>query len=399
MTGGQVCPVDLSIRLRRESWKVITAVKGFTTLGKCVGIKRGRKDFAVIYSDRPCSAVAMYTRNKVKGAPLIVNRRHLRDGRAQVIVVNSGVANVATGSQGIRDAITVCELASKEFGVKARDVLVASTGVIGRRLPMKLMRDGISGARSQLSKRGRAAEAIMTTDLVKKEISVKAGFTIGAIAKGSGMIHPNMATMLAFIATDADLGVRDLRSCLKEAVDDSFNMISVDMDTSTSDMVVLMSNRTVKAGRKKFREKLSQVCRALAMMIASDGEGATKLIEVEVRNAGTRRDARGIAKAIVSSNLVKCAMFGNDPNWGRVMSAIGNSGADFRQDRVDISFQGRPIARNGVAVNFDARAVSKSLKSDKVKVVIDLKNGRHRAVAYGCDMSYGYVEINAEYHT
>jgi len=196
-----------------------------------------------------------------------------------VIVINSGIANVATGKRGLEDALTVCRLAAEEFGVKESDVLVASTGVIGKRLPMKLIEKGIRGSKNQLSRRGKAAEAIMTTDTVKKETSVKAGFMIGAIAKGSGMIHPNMATMLAFIVTNADLKASDLKTCLKKAVDESFNMVSVDMDTSTSDMAVLMSNRTVKADKEKFQKKLSAVCTTLARKIAADGEGATKLIE------------------------------------------------------------------------------------------------------------------------
>lgn len=379
----------------------ISAVEGFLGLGKCIGIKKGKKDFAVIFSDKVCSAAAVYTKNNVKGAPVYVNKEHLKTGKAQAIVINSGIANVATGKKGIADAKKTCELAARELGIKPNRVLVASTGIIGKKLPMDLMAKGIKGMKSQLSKLNQAAQAILTTDTVKKEIAVKeGGFTIGAIAKGSGMIHPNMATMLCFITTDADLTPGELHKCLINSVNDSFNMVSVDMDTSTSDMVIVMSNNKKKANVAAFQKALNHVCTEMAKKIATDGEGATKLVEVLVKNAKTKIDARKMAKAVICSNLVKCAMYGNDPNWGRIISAVGNSGGYFVENKIDIYLQGKKIVSGGVEVkSFDAKAISKSLKADEVKVVIDAHLGKENATAYGCDMSYDYVTINADYHT
>jgi len=379
----------------------ITAVDGFTALGKCIGIKKGKKDFAIIYSDKLCSAAAVYTKNKVKGAPLYVNINHLKNGKAQTIIINSGISNVATGKKGIEDAVTTCKLAANELDTNPKDVLVASTGIIGKKLPMNLIKKGIKGSKKKLKKIHNAAEAILTTDTVKKEIAIKFdNFTIGAIAKGSGMIHPNMATMLCFITTDADLSSKELKNCLINSVNESFNMISVDMDTSTSDMVILMSNNTKKVNKQKFQKALTFVCKEITKKIAADGEGATKLIETNVKNAKSKQDAKKIAKSIVGSNLVKCAIFGNDPNWGRILSAIGNSNAYFKENKVDISIQNKLIVKNGIEVkNFDAEKISKLLKSDKVKITVNLNSGKEEATAYGCDMSYDYVQINAEYHT
>ncbi len=379
----------------------ITAVEGFTALGKCIGIKKGKKDFAILYSNKVCNAAAVYTKNKVKGAPLYVNMEHLNNGKAQVIVINSGISNVATGKKGIKDAYTTCKLAAQELGIDPKDVLVASTGIIGKKLPMNLIKKRIKGSKKQLKKVNNAAEAILTTDTIKKEIAVKVdNFTIGAIAKGSGMIHPDMATMLCFITTDADLSSAELKKSLVKAVNESFNMISIDMDTSTSDMVILMSNNTKKVDKEKFQKALIFVCKEMAKKIAADGEGATKLIEVKVKNAKTKKDARKIAKAIVGSNLVKCAIFGNDPNWGRILSAIGNSSAYFVEGKIDILLQGKLIVKNGIEVkNFDAEKISGLLKADKMDITVDLNIGKEEAIAYGCDMSYEYVHINAEYPT
>ena len=379
----------------------ITAVKGFTALGKCIGIKKGKKDFAIIHSKKLCSAAAVYTKNKVKGAPLYVNIDHLKNGKAQAIVINSGNSNVATGKKGIKDAYETCKLAAKELGINKKDVLVASTGIIGKKLPIELIKKGIKGSKKKLKKINNAAEAILTTDTVKKEIAIKTkSFTIGAIAKGSGMIHPNMATMLCFITTDADLSSKELKKCLVNSVNESFNMISVDMDTSTSDMVVLLSNNTKKANKNEFQAALTFVCKEMAKKIAADGEGATKLIEVIVKNSASKQDAKKIAKSIVSSNLLKCAMFGNDPNWGRIMCAIGNSNANFKENKLNISLQNKLIVKNGVEIkNFNEKAISKLLISDTVKITVNLNLGKEKATAYGCDMSYDYVQINAAYHT
>jgi len=379
----------------------ITAVNGFYALGKCIGIKKGKKDFAVIYSNKVCNAAAVYTKNKVKGAPLLVNMEHLKKGKAQAIVINSGNSNVATGKQGIKDAETTCKLAAKELSINKNDVLVASTGIIGKKLPMELIKKGLKGIKKGLKKVNNAAEAILTTDTIKKEIAIKSdGFIIGAIAKGSGMIHPNMATMLCFITTDAKLSSAELKKCLVNSVNESFNMVSVDMDTSTSDMAVIMSSNVKTVNKQKFQQALTYVCTDLAKKIASDGEGATKLLEVTVKNAKTAEDAKKGAKSVVSSNLVKCAMFGNDPNWGRIMCALGNSGANFSEPKTDIEMQGNIIVKNGIEVkSFNAKKISNSLKVDVVKIVVNLNSGNKTATAYGCDMTYDYVEINADYHT
>ena len=379
----------------------ITAVDGFTALGKCIGIKKGKKDFAIIYSNKLCNAAAVYTKNKVKGAPLYVDMEHLKDGKAQTIVINAGIANVATGKKGINDAITTCKLVAKELSINPHNILVASTGIIGKPLPMGIIKKGVKGIKKQLKKVNQAAEAILTTDTMKKEIAIKVdNFIIGAIAKGSGMIHPNMATMLCFITTDADLSSKELKKCLINSVNESFNMVSVDMDTSTSDMVTILSNNTKKVNKNKFQQALTFLCKEMAKKIASDGEGATKLVEVTVKNAKSKQDAIKIAKSIVSSNLVKCALFGNDPNWGRIMCAIGNSNAYFKENKINIIIQNKLIVKNGIEVKtFNKKAISKLLKKDAVNIIVDLHLGKNEATAYGCDMSYGYVEINAEYHT
>lgn len=380
----------------------VAAVEGFSALGKSIGIKKGKKDFAIIYASSPCTAAAVYTNNALKGAPLSVTMEHLKDHRAQAIVINSGVANVATGEEGIKDARMTASLASIELGIEEKDVIVASTGIIGKRLPMEKIRNGIKGCKKELDTVHDAALAILTTDTTLKEMAIEYdGFRIGCIAKGSGMIHPNLATMLCFVTTDADIEANDLQRCLREAANKSFNMISVDMDTSTSDMVVILSTNKKKTTIEKFQSALDFVCTQMAKKIAMDGEGATKLIEVTVQNAATKEDAKKAAKAVICSNLVKCAMYGNDPNWGRIMSAIGNSGAVFTQEKIMMTIQGQSIVERGIeAKTFDESQVSKALKGSKVKVVIDLDEQKgNDATAYGCDMSYGYVEINASYHT
>ena len=376
-------------------------IRGFTTLGRHVGIKAGKLDFAVIFSDSQCSAAAVYTKNRVKGAPLCVTRKHLRDGRAQAIVANSGIANVCTGRRGIRDAELTARLAARELGIKKEDVLVASTGLIGAYLPMGKIRRGIRGMKKGLSKMGRAADAILTTDTVRKEICVREGnFTIAGIAKGSGMVSPNMATMLAFICTDAQIAPGRLSAMLREAVASSFNMTTVDMDTSTSDMCVVLANgRAGKVDGAKFRSALSFVCTQLAKKIAADGEGASKLVEVRVMNAAGLKSARLLAKSIVSSNLVKCAIYGGDPNWGRLLCAMGNSGARFDERKVDVYFGGRRIVRGGVAAKTGAAQARRLMDGKELLVTVDMHAGRAQATAYGCDMTEDYVRINAHYHT
>ncbi len=381
----------------------ICTVKGFRIVGKSAGIKKsGKKDLALIYSEDLCNAAAVYTKNNVKGAPVYVTKDHLKDGKAQAIVINSGISNVCTGKKGIEDAYLVAELAAKELSIKKEDVLVASTGVIGAYLPMDKIKNGIKNIKKELNETSDdAAEAILTTDKAKKQVAVKIGnVTIGAIAKGSGMIHPNMATMLAFIATDAEIGSEKLKEMLSNSVSKSFNMISVDTDTSTSDMVILMANGSAgEVDEKEFQKALDFVCVELAKKIAKDGEGATKLIEVHVKNAKTGDDAKKIAKSIICSNLVKSAIFGNDPNWGRIMCAIGYSGAEIEESKIDISFGDEKIAENGTEKNFDNKKIKGLMSKDELKITINLNNGNHSATAYGCDLTYDYVKINADYHT
>jgi glutamate N-acetyltransferase/amino-acid N-acetyltransferase len=378
----------------------VCAPKGFKAIGKAVGIKKsGKPDFAIIFSKVLADAAAVYTSNRVKGAPLIVTKKHLKDDKAQAIVVNSGVANVCTGKKGIKDAEDTTKLVGKELKINPKNVIIASTGLIGAYLPINKIKKGVKGVKSKLSRSSNAAEAIMTTDTVKKEIAVKVdNFTIGAIAKGSGMIHPNMATMLCFITTDAKIDSKKLNYFLKNSVNKSFNMISVDMDTSTSDMVAIMANGLAgKVNEKKFQDALDFICIELAKKIAKDGEGSTKLIEVEVKNAITKANAEKLAKSVVTSNLVKCAVFGNDPNWGRIMCVIGNSEAKFKENLVDIYFGKELIVKNGVAKKFNLNKVRNIMKKD-FKITIDVKQGKEKAIAYGCDMSYDYIKINAEYH-
>lgn len=381
----------------------VSAPKGFKALGKAVGIKNSNNlDFAVIFSETKAETAAVYTKNKVKGAPLIVTKEHLKDNQAQAIAINSGISNVATGKKGIEDAKKIAKETASELSIKTEDVLVASTGLIGAYLPMERILKGIKGINNELTSNGsNAAKAILTTDLVKKEIAVKVdNFTIGAIAKGSGMIHPNMATMLCFITTDAKLSSKKLQSFLKNSVNKSFNMASVDMDTSTSDMAIAMANGLAgSADEKKFQEALDYVCVDLAKKIAKDGEGATKLIEVEAKNSKTEEDAKKIAKSIINSNLVKCAMFGNNPNWGRIICAIGNSEADFKENSIDIYFGEEKIVENGVTAGFDYKKVKEIMKKDELKIIIDLKNGKESATAFGCDMTLDYIKINALYTT
>jgi len=380
----------------------VCAPKGFTAIGKPIGIKKsGKPDFAVIYSEVPADAAAVYTLNKVKGAPLIVTKKHLSNGKAQAIIVNSGVSNVCTGKKGIKDAEDMTKFLGNELGINSNDVVVASTGLIGAYLPMETIKNGIKGIKNELSVNSNASKAILTTDLVEKEIAVKVGnFIIGAIAKGSGMIHPNMATMLCFITTDAKIPSKKLNEMLKNSVNKSFNMINVDMDTSTSDMVAVLANGMAgKADEKKFQNALDFVCIELAKKIAKDGEGATKLIEINAKNAKTEEDAKKIAKSVINSNLVKCAVFGKDVNWGRIMSAMGNSNAAFNENKVDICFDDKKIVENGKGANYDVEKIKKIMDKDALRITIDLKDGKWNATAYGCDMSYDYIKINAEYTT
>ena len=393
----------------------ITAPQGFKAAGVACGIRKsGKKDLALVYSQVPAQGAAVYTLNKFQAAPLQITREHLQDGIAQAIVVNSGVANACMGEQGLKSAKEMAQVAAEALQIKTEDVVVASTGVIGVPLPMDLVTKGIKEASKALSSDGGtdAAEAIMTTDLIVKEVACEVEIggktvTIGAMAKGSGMIHPNMATMLGFITTDANIESKCLQKVLQSATDASFNMISVDGDTSTNDMVVILANGL--AGNPKitmesehlqeFERAITDICTILAKKIAQDGEGATKLIEVEVTGALSLEDARKGARAICSSNLVKTAIFGEDANWGRIVTALVYSGAQVDPLKVDVYLGDLLVAQKGTGLYFDEEKAREILKQKEVKLKVDLNLGSAEAKAWGCDLSYDYVKINADYRT
>lgn len=393
----------------------VTAAGGFLAGTAFAQIKRKlKRDIALLYSTVPAAAAGVFTLNKVKAAPVLVTMERVAGGLAQALVVNSGNANACNGEQGMIDALAMGAEAAAALGIPEQFVLVSSTGVIGVKMPMEKVLPGIREAANSLSPDGGAlaAEAIMTTDTCPKEaaVSLKLGgkvVTIGGMAKGSGMIHPNMATMLCFITTDAAVSPACLKKALKYAVDRSFNLITVDGDTSTNDMALLLANGL--AGNPEideegphyaaFRDGLTEVCTSLAVAVARDGEGATKLIEVEVKNAATMEDARLAARAVAGSSLVKAAVFGRDANWGRVLCAAGYSGAGFDPDRVDIFLGEEQVAKDGGSLIFSEERAQEILGRDTVKITIDLKIGAHNATAWGCDLSYDYVRINADYRT
>ncbi len=394
----------------------VTAPQGFLAQGVCAEIKtKDKKDVAVIYSQQKCQAAGVFTTNVVHAACIDVNRSHLQDGTAQAIVVNSGNANACTGEQGWEDAIAMARQGAESLGIDPLDVLVASTGVIGVYMPIEKVCNGIAEAASSLSIEGaeNAARSIMTTDLVSKQIAVEIelggkNVRIGAIAKGSGMIHPNMATMLSFITTDAAVEQACLQQMLKECVNRSFNMVSVDRDTSTNDMVLLLANGMAgnpvisdlaSEDGQCFKSALEHICISLAKMIARDGEGANHLIEVQVLHASDEATARTIARSVTSSNLTKAAVFGEDANWGRIICAAGYSGAAFDPHKIDIFLGEEKMAENGMGLLFDEDLAREELKKDEVRIIIDLKSGDASATAWGCDLSYDYVRINADYRS
>lgn len=394
----------------------ITAPQGFMAAGVCAEIKKkGKKDVAIIYSQEKCVAAGVFTTNVVRAACVDISKSHLADGVAQAIVVNSGNANACTGEQGEKDTIAMANLTAELLGLKSMDIVVASTGVIGVNMPMDKVEAGIKAAVANLSVDGAdcAAEAIMTTDIEPKQVAVEVEIQgkpvrIGAIAKGSGMIHPNMATMLAFITTDVNISRECLEKLLKESVDISYNMISVDRDTSTNDMAIVLANGLAKNeliddedshDYQILKEAFVYINIHLAKLIARDGEGATRLIEVRVKNASDYISARKIARSIVSSNLTKAAVFGEDANWGRILAAAGYSGALFDPTKLDVYLGTVKMAENGVGLDFDEEEAKLALKEETVVITVDLKAGSHEAVAWGCDLSYDYVRINADYRT
>ena len=397
----------------------VTAAKGFQASGVHCGIRKNRtkKDLALIVSDREAAAAAVYTRNLVKGAPLTVTANHIADGKARAIVCNSGIANTCA-FDGVEKAEAMCSLAARELGIAATDVVVASTGVIGPSIDLAPIEAGMPGLAAALSVEGGgdAAEAIMTTDTRKKEFAVRfelGGRTcvMGGIAKGSGMIAPNMATMLCFITTDAAIRAELLHRALLETVGDTFNMMTVDGDTSTNDMVAILANGaagnpelTEAAGDYAvFLDALRMLCTRMVRCLAADGEGATKLLECRVAGGASDRDARLAAKAVVNSALLKSAMFGADANWGRVLCAIGYSGAQVDVRRVDVAFAsaaGRvEVCRDGAGIPFSEEEAKKVLGADEIVIDILLRDGAAGAVAWGCDLTYDYVKINGDYRT
>ncbi|HWH78430.1 MAG TPA: bifunctional glutamate N-acetyltransferase/amino-acid acetyltransferase ArgJ [Candidatus Binatus sp.] len=378
--------------------------QGYLSLAKNVGIKDATLDLTVIYSTVRARAAAMFTRNRFPGAPVIVGRKHIADGFAQALVINSKNANVAMGKLGIDNAIEACKIVSAELGVDSYDVLPFSTGVIGRPLPMDKMRAGLRGIKSELKPDNLklAAEAIMTTDMYPKYISARVGkATIAGIAKGAGMIEPNMATMLVYLMTDAELPKAAMKPMLRRVVDRTFNAMSIDTDTSTSDTVVLMANSL--AGKVKlapFEKGLLQVCEYLTREIARNGEGVTKLITVDVNGAKTAAQAKRIGKLVANSPLVKTAVYGSDPNWGRVIMAVGKSfDPSINPQKVTIRFGPTNVFRKGSPVDCDLEALRNYLSQAEVTIGVDLGLGKATARLWGCDLTEGYVKENAYYTT
>ena len=387
--------------------------KGYKAAGLHCGLKDGdEKDLALIFSDRAASAAGMFTTNRVCAAPVHINREHLQNGRARAIVVNSKNANACTGDQGMADACQMAQWVGSGLDIAPEDALVNSTGVIGVPLPMGCLETGIRNIVPQLDVGGwdDASEAIMTTDTMPKKASVRCDIdgseiTIAGIAKGAGMIAPNMATMLAFVLTDAALSPGVLQDALCEAVTQSFNCITVDGDMSTNDTVLALANGAARkselAGEdlRVFQAAINAVCISLAKQIARDGEGATKLITVRVDGAGTEADARTVGLSVANSNLVKTAVFGRDPNWGRILCAAGYAGVDIDPDRTAVSMAGIPIYDNGSGLPFDQDRAIEALGASDIDIDINLNIGEASATIYTCDLTYDYVRINAEYTT
>jgi len=390
----------------------VSSAPGFLAGAVRAGIKsKNELDLAILYSEVPCTAAGVFTTNQIKSAPVILSQRHIAKGRAQAIVVNSGCANACTGGQGLADAVEMAKLTAAKLGISPEEVLVASTGVIGVPLPMDKIGAGIPKIKPTREGGHNFCLAIMTTDTRSKEIAVQADLkgakvTIGGVAKGAGMIHPNMATMLCFIATDAVVSADFLQVALHKAVGCSFNMISIEGDTSPSDCVFLLANGL--AGNEAidfdnggaFQEALTAVCTHLAKSVARDGEGATKLIEVTVEGAEDQIWARQAARTIASSPLVKAAIHGNDPNWGRIVAALGRSGARVSEDRLDVYLNDVCVMKQGCPTPFSkAEMISALSNSDNVLIRLCLNLGDGQATAWGCDLSEEYVRINSAYTT
>ena len=398
----------------------VTAPKGFRANGIHCGIRKNKdkKDLMLIVSDVLCDAAAVYTQNLVCGAPVTVTRENLKNGKARAVICNSGIANTCN-ADGVEKAEAMCALTEQYTGIPANDVVVASTGVIGQPIDLEPIQNGMQTLVDGLNENGSsaAAEAIMTTDTVKKEIAVSVALsggktcTLGAIAKGSGMIHPNMATMLSFITTDANISAKMLQKALRWCVTRSYNMLSVDGDTSTNDTVAILANglcgntriETENEDYNAFCSALFEICSHVVRMLAKDGEGATKLVVCEVVGAADEETARVCAKSVIRSPLVKTAMFGSDANWGRVLCALGYAGAAIDVSKIDVSFRSRkgtvPVCKNGAGIEFSEEKAKEVLLEDEIEILVDLNSGDAEATAYGCDLTYDYVKINGDYRT
>lgn len=397
----------------------VCAAKGFLASGVHCGIRKNRtkRDLSLIYSEAKASAAAVYTTNLVKGAPIAVTKRNIADGYAKAMICNSGNANTCNAN-GEQISEETCEILAKELGIAKEDIIVASTGVIGMPMESAPFKEGIPLLVKVLSDKGSAdaAEGIMTTDTKQKEVAVSFEIggvecKIGGIAKGSGMIHPNMATMLVFITTDCKISPEMLRKALSGDIQNTFNMISIDGDTSTNDMVSIMANGM--AGNKEiteegedftaFMQALNTVTVALCRMIAGDGEGATKLLEADVTGAKSLDIAKAVAKSVICSSLTKAAMFGADANWGRVLCAIGYAGVDVDVNKIDVSFKSAKgeieVCKNGAGVPFSEEIAKEILLEDEIDIIIKLNDGEFASKAWGCDLTYDYVKINGDYRT
>jgi glutamate N-acetyltransferase/amino-acid N-acetyltransferase len=392
----------------------VTAASGFMAVGVACGVRdAGRRDLGLLFSELPCETAAVFTRNAVKGAPLVVTREAVETGGVRAVVANSGNANAATGERGIEDARAIRALAAGTLGIKAGEVAVASTGVIGVHLPMDRISSGIRAASGELDEGGEGfAESILTTDTRTKEAVARVEIggrtiTVGGTAKGSGMIHPNMGTMLAFLTTDAAVERKCLGETLRRVTDRTYNRVTVDGDTSPSDMALLMANGV--AGNEAltlesedypiFAEAVECVAQELAKEIARDGEGATRLVEVVVEGAASEERASALAKSVVGSNLVKAAVFGEDANWGRVITAMGYSGVEFDPEEVDLWFGPIKVFSDGEPVAHEEAEANATLARGEVRITARLDEGEASATAWGCDLSYEYVRINGSYRT
>ncbi len=395
----------------------ITAPHGFKAAGIHCGIKSSKKDIALIFSDKPAVTAGLFTTNQVKSAHVLLDLGKLRRKESQAIIANSGNANACNGAAGKDNALEMSEYTAKCLDIDEKSVLIASTGIIGKPLPMGKIKKGIKDISNELTIDGSrdAAEAILTTDATIKEVAVdteikgrtKDNIKIGAIAKGSGMIAPNMATLLVFITTDACIEYEELFTSLRDCVNTTFNMLSIDGDMSPNDTVIIMANGLARNKRikfntpeyKKFTDALNYVCACLTKKVAADGEGATKLVEIQVEGARNIKDARRAAKAVADSNLVKTALNGCDPNWGRILSSLGAARIKIKPGKIDIAINSEPIVHNSISANFSQEKLHKILKEKEITITINLNIGDYSSIAWTCDMSEEYVKINAHYHT